>query len=324
MDGGGGQEGVRYRGQRTTLMGEERTPYILDVDTGIDDALALALAVRSPEIEILAVTTLAGNVDVIKTTENTRRVLSWLGACEIPVHRGASRPLAKTLHIAAHVHEDDGLGNARLPEASNPVGRDRGPAAIIRMANERPGEITLVCLGALTNLAIALNVEPSLAGVLKRVVIMGGAYFNPGNTTPHAEFNIYVDPEAAAQVFATEFPELTVVGLDATHQTVWTREEWERAGTRESREALLASKVYGASFTRRGKVTGYLHDPLAVAIAIDPSLACYATGHVSVTLDGDERGKTSLHRDEIGARIAETVDVERFSRIFRERLDLLP
>lgn len=305
-------------------MVKGRSPYILDVDTGIDDALALALAVRSPEIDILAVTTLAGNVDVIKTTENTRRVLSWLGATDIPVHRGASRPLAKGLHIAAHVHEDDGLGSAKLPEASNPLGRDRGPAAIIRMANERPGEITLVCLGALTNLAIALNVEPSLPGLLKRLVIMGGAYFNPGNTTPHAEFNIYVDPEAAAQVFATEFPELTVIGLDATHQTVWTREEWERAGTRQSPEAQLASKVYGASFTKRGKATGYLHDPLATAVAIDPSLACYATGQVTVTLDGEERGKTTLKAGQTGARITETVDVERFSRIFRERLDLLP
>jgi inosine-uridine nucleoside N-ribohydrolase len=299
-------------------------PFILDVDTGIDDALALALAVRSPEMEILAVTTLAGNVDVLKTTENSRRVLSWLGATDIPVHRGASRPLAKSLHDASHVHEDDGLGNAQLPESSNPVGRDRGPAAIIRMTNERPGEITLVCVGALTNLAIALNVEPTLPERIKRLVVMGGALFNPGNVTPHAEFNIHVDPEAAEQVFTTRFNEITVVGLDATHQTFWTKDEWERAGTRSSPEAQLAHRVYSASFTKRGKVTGYLHDPLAIAIAIDPSLATYGAGSVDVTLDGTERGRTRLNRGAGDVKVAESVDVERFGRLFRERLDLLP
>ncbi|MCC6791525.1 MAG: nucleoside hydrolase [Thermomicrobiales bacterium] len=300
------------------------SPFILDVDTGIDDALALALATRSPEMEILAVTTLAGNVDVAKTTENTRRVLSWLGVRDIPVHRGASRPLAKTLHDGTYYHDEDGLGNTQLPESSNPVGRDRGPAAIIRMVNERPGEITLVCVGALTNLAIALNVEPSLPERLKRLVIMGGAFVAGGNVTPHAEFNIHVDPEAAEQVFANVFPEVDVVGLDATHQTHWTHDEWERAGSRSSAAAQLAHRIYRSSFTKHGKRSGYLHDPLAVAIAMDRSLAAYERGAVQVTLDGVERGRTRLAAGEPSVNVAMTVDVERFSRLFRQRLDLLP
>src|SRR5688500_8734291 len=151
-------------------------PYILDVDTGIDGALALALAVRSPEIGLLAVSTLAGNVDVERTTDNTRRVLTWVGATGVPVHRGASRPLCKPPRHAVHVLGSNGLGNAELPEGTNPIGRDKGPAALIRMAKAQPGEITLVCVGPLTNLAIALNVEPDLPMLLRRVVIMGGAF----------------------------------------------------------------------------------------------------------------------------------------------------
>jgi inosine-uridine nucleoside N-ribohydrolase len=195
---------------------------------------------------------------------------------------------------------------------------------MIRMTRERPGEITLVCVGALTNLAIALNVEPTLPERLKRLVIMGGAFWSAGNVTPHAEFNIHVDPEAAEQVFTTEFPDVSVVGLDATHQTPWTRDEWELAGTRESATAQLAHRIYRSSFTRRGRTSGYLHDPLAVAIAFDPSLATYESGRVSVTLDGVERGRTFLGEGEPNVDIASTVDVERFSRLFRERLDLLP
>jgi inosine-uridine nucleoside N-ribohydrolase len=305
-------------------MASDRKPYILDVDTGIDDALALALAVNSPEVDLLAVTTLAGNVDITQTTDNTRRVLTLLGATDVPVHRGASRPLAKKPLHAAHVHGSNGLGNAVLPEGTNPIGPDRGPAAIIRMATQRPGEITLVCVGPLTNLAIALNVEPCLPSLLKRVVIMGGAFFNRGNVTEHAEFNIYADPEAAAQVFETAFPDLTVVGLDVTHQATLSRAAWERAGTSESASARLAHLIFGASFTERGLSDCYLHDPMALAIAMDPTLATYLTGQVSVEPDSERRGKTTLTAGSAGARIAELVEVNRFMALFGERMDLIP
>lgn len=295
-------------------------PYILDVDTGIDDAAALAFAVNSPEIELLAVTTVAGNVDIAQTTDNTLRVLSWLGAARIPVHRGASRPLARPHHDASHVHGGNGIGNARLPASRAEQGRDRGPAAMIRLATERPGEITLVCVGPLTNLAIALNVEPTMTRLLKRVVVMGGSFFNPGNTTSYAEFNMYVDPEAAGQVFSAPFPDMTVVGLDGSHQVMLTRPEWERAGASPAQAAQLLARVYEHSFAERGQSNFYLHDPLALAIAIDSTLAGFVTGAISVNLEGERRGQTTLERAASGANIANTIDAGRFHARFMERL----
>ena len=300
----------------------ERQPYILDVDTGIDDAAALALAVNSPEIELLAVSTVAGNVDITQTTDNTLRVLSWLGAGDVPVHRGASRPLVKPHQDAAFVHGTNGLGNATFPEALADIGKDRGPAAIVRLAMARPGAITLVCVGPLTNLAIALNVEPTLVALLKRGVIMGGSFFSPGNITPFAEFNIFVDPEAAEQVFSAGFPDITLVGLDASHQTKLTRDEWESASRQENEPASLLSRVYTQSFTTRGKSDCYLHDPLALAIAVDPSLAGFAVGQASVVLDSERRGQTTLVEDAGNAKVAKTIDVERFKAIFSNRLKL--
>src|SRR5215211_5664258 len=161
-------------GRRTAVT--ERVPVILDVDTGTDDALALAYAVMSPRIDLIAATTVAGNVDIEKTTANTLTVLDWLGAADIPVHRGASRPLVRPHRDASYFHDEGGLGGARLPASTRMVGADRGPAALIRLASQRPGELTLVALGPLTNLAIALNVEPELPQLLKSVVVMGGAY----------------------------------------------------------------------------------------------------------------------------------------------------
>jgi inosine-uridine nucleoside N-ribohydrolase len=300
----------------------EPIPIVLDVDTGIDDALAIALAVESPEVDLLAVTTVAGNVDIVRTTDNTLRVLHWLGATDVPVHRGASRPLIKPHQDAAHVHGTNGLGNAQLPESPAGVAQLKGPAAIVRSATDRPGETTLVCVGPLTNLAIALNVEPELPRLLRRLVIMGGAYFNPGNITPHAEFNIFVDPEAAEQVFAAPFPAMTAVGLDASHQAALSRALWERAGASSTKAAGLLSQTYRATYLDRGLDAAYLHDPLALALAFDPSLAAYQTGRVTVTLDGDERGRTVFHPAPSGAEIASTVDVERFRALFAERFGI--
>lgn len=296
-----------------------RQPYILDVDTGIDDSVAIALAARSPEVDLLAVTTLAGNVDIAQTTENTRRVLHWLGASAVPVHYGASRPLTKPHQDAAYVHGTNGLGGVELPPSDAALGKDRGPAAMIRMATARPGEITLVCVGPLTNLAIALNVEPSLPKTLNKLVIMGGAYFNPGNITPHAEFNIYVDPEAAEQVFAAPFAEITAVGLDASHQARLTRDLWRRAGQSSNAAAQLLHKVYAASFEQRGLSHTYLHDPLALAIAVDASLASYETGSVSVALEGVERGRTRFSAGDGPVRVANRIDDGRFLGLVKER-----
>lgn len=301
----------------------EPTPLILDVDTGIDDALALAFAVRSASAELLAVTTLAGNVGVERTTANTLAVLDWLGASAVPVHRGASRPLVREPRNATYFHDADGLGGADLPPSGRAIGADRGPATIVRLASARPGEVTLVCLGPLTNLAIALNVEPTLRTLLREVVVMGGAFGVPGNVTPHAEFNVFADPEAAAQVFAARLPRLTVVGLDVTQQTALSRIAWEaadRAGPGD-RAARLVAEVCRRAFVDRALDSVYLHDPLAVAVALDPSLLTVEEANVHVVLDGPEEGRTRADR-EGSVQVGRGVDAERFASRFVDTLAL--
>ncbi|MBA2597536.1 MAG: nucleoside hydrolase [Chloroflexia bacterium] len=300
-----------------------RTSLILDVDTSTDDALALAYAVASPAIDLVAVTTVAGNVDVLKATANTLAVLEWLGAGSVPVHRGASRPLVQPHVDAAYFHDVGGLGGARLPISNREIGQDRGPAAIVRLARARPGELTLVALGPLTNLAIALNVEPRLPELLKSVVVMGGAFTVPGNMTPAAEFNILVDPEAADQVFATPFPSLTAVGLDVTNHVALSRKDWDAASGGEdlAQSALLLGEVGRFAFLTLAVEQFALNDPLAVAVAIDPTLVRHQRSEVAVEASGPERGRTRL----IGpgqVKVAIEVDPERAVMDFKRTVGL--
>lgn len=304
----------------------DRIPVILDVDTGIDDTLALAFAVNAPDCDLLAVTTLAGNVGVEKTTRNTLDVLGVLGANDVPVHIGASRPLVRPHRDAVYYHDVNGLGGAVLPTTDRPLGPDRGPAAIVRLARQRPGEIVLVCTGPLTNLAIALNVAPELSGLLRAVVIMGGAYTVPGNTVPWAEFNILVDPEAAQQVFAAGLPNLTAVGLDVTHKVWLDRATWDAARTiapapESVPAAWLAATVYAKEFSRGDEARTYLHDPLAIAVALDPSLVGCEDAAVAVeTVDGREGATRIAGPGSI--KVALNVDEERFLDVLRTRLGI--
>ena len=301
----------------------ERVPLVLDVDTGTDDALALAYAIASPGIELVAVTTVAGNVNVEKTTANTLSVLDWLGAGDVPVHRGASRPLVRPHRDASYFHDEDGLGGARLPASTRSIGADRGPAALIRLARQCPGELTLVALGPLTNLAIAVNVEPLLPELLKSVVIMGGAYTVPGNTTPAAEFNILVDPEAANQVFTAQFPTLTAVGLDVTEQVALTRDDWDavNADTAVPRTASLLREVGISAFSKLGRNQFSLHDPLSVAVAIDPTLIAVRKLAIAVDTVEPELGRTRIAGTGT-VRVASSVDSARALEDFRRTVGL--
>ena len=299
----------------------DRRPVIMDVDTGVDDALALALAANSPEIELLAVTTLAGNIDVENATDNTRNVLAWLGCDDIPVHRGATRPLARAARDASHYHGANGLGDARLPRSNGPLGSDRGPAAIIRHVLTRPGEITLVCAGPLTNLAIALNVCPELARELDRLVVMGGSFGHRGNVTPFAEFNVWADPEAADQVFGTRFNDAVVVGLDTTELVGLDRSVWEGAASQPGRAASLIDQVCRRSFVERGETEFYLHDPVALGLAFDPTFAETVPVAIHVAREGEEEGTTTATGQ--GAwRQATRPDRDRFLGMFVERTGL--
>jgi purine nucleosidase len=292
-------------------LNSNESSILLDVDTGVDDALALGLAAFWPDVELVSVSTLTGNAHVTMTTANTLTVLDFVGASQVPVCRGASRPLVKTPVTSAHVHGDTGLGSAELPKSTRQEMKEKGPASIVRLARERQGELTLVCVGPLTNLAIALNVEPDLAQWLRKVVIMGGAYEIPGNITPHAEFNIYADPDAAQQVLSAGITDVTLVGLDVSHQTALPRQAWEAAQRLTSPSAVLVAEVCKDTFERRGLDGFYLHDPLALGVALDPTFVECENGTVDVILDGEERGRTITS---LGGthKVARRVDSDRF------------
>ena len=310
-------------------------PVILDVDTGTDDALALAYAVESPRLDLVAVTTVAGNVGIERATANSLAVLDWLGATNVPVHRGASRPLTRPHLDASHIHHEGGLGGARIPDSKRPLGADRGPAAIIRLANARPGEITLVALGPLTNVAIALNVEPRLPELVKAVVLMGGAFNVPGNTHPDgtfsrpgqekpaAEFNIIVDPEAAQQVFAAPFKSLTAVGLDVTNEVALTAGDWDEvnSATELKRSASLLREVGRHAFASLARERFALHDPLAAAVTVDPGLVRTEAADVVVESAGSEVGRTRMAGPG-QVRVAVEVDKDRALDEFRRTVGL--
>ena len=299
------------------------TPVILDVDTGMDDALALGLAVLDPEIELVAATTVAGNVGIDHTTPNTLTVLDWFGAAGLPVYRGASRPLARPLVIAAQFQGDDGLGEAGLERSRRETEADSGPAAMVRLARSRPGEITLVCVGPLTNLAIAMNLESSLPNLVAALVIMGGAFYVPGNITQHAEFNIYCDPEGAAQVFeaADRFRRFTAIGLDVCHQVALTQSDYLACHAADSPGSRLFSRIARRQFEDRSDSEFYLYDPLALAVAVAPKLVRHENSAVSVDLDEEHLGRTRV----VGrgpVQVAREVDAEKFLEDFRFRLEL--
>lgn len=266
---------------------------IMDVDTGVDDAMALAMAVASPDIDLVGVTTVAGNVPLGQATSNTLRVLDYLGADSVPVYRGMSRPLSRDHFDAAHFHGKDGLGGASIPVSHRSPESMTAPEFIIQTARESSGDLFLVCVGPLTNLATALSLEPELPQLVSHAVIMGGAFTVGGNATPWAEFNVAVDPEAA-QIVAESELDVTWVGLDVTHSTSLYFSEWEAIGDGDSPGATLVREVCRHSFTDRGDQHMHLHDPLAVGVLLEPELILVEDGPVMV--DTSVRGKAGMTR----------------------------
>lgn len=289
-------------------------PMMMDVDTGVDDAAAIALALGL-EADLVGVTTVAGNVPIDLSTRNSLQVLSLLGAEDVPVFRGASRPLAAEYQDAAHVHGSNGLGGAELPEPLAAEQELTAPEAIVAMAEEFAGELTFVSVGPMTNLAMALSLRPAIVEQITKVVIMGGSYFHPGNITPYAEFNAYVDPDALDQVFQAGWKEIIAVGLDVTHQTALTQSMWEDIPADAEGAAGLIRAISGRTFQERVRTGFFLHDPLAVAVALDPSLIATRDMAVRVTMSGDRRGQT-VAGDGGMVKVATSVDAERFVRLF--------
>jgi purine nucleosidase len=265
---------------------------ILDCDPGIDDAMAMAFAVGSPDIELTGITTVAGNVGLDKTTANALRLLEFFDAAQVPVTAGAAAPLSRPAITAEHVHGADGLRGLMLPAAT---GRPRpGHAAdyILDTVLAAPGEITLVAVGPLTNVALALRREPALVGAVRDFVIMGGSTTR-GNVTPAAEFNIAADPEAAAEVFTAGWT-VTMVGLDVTLQATATVAVLARlAGLgRLATELLLPGlRQFDADLEHGGpEATGTgepaVHDVCAVAHVARPGLLGCVPARVDVETEG--------------------------------------
>ncbi|NJD30166.1 MAG: nucleoside hydrolase [Chloroflexi bacterium] len=284
----------------------ERVPLILDVDTGIDDSLALLYACASPEVDLLAVTCVGGNTHARQAARNTLAVLELAGRTDVPVLLGREEPLVKPLETSAETHGPEGLGYATLPEATRPLEPGHASERIVELARARPGEVLLVTLGPLTNLAVALEREPNLPQLLGAYALMGGAYRGSGNTTPAAEWNVYVDPDAARAVFAawaaldtSDAPRPLAMGLEVTERArllpghvaalarlagappedaaALARDGLQAVGSVAADPVLRfladALRFYFEFHARYDGFYGaFVHDPFVVAAALDASL----------------------------------------------------
>ena len=308
---------------------------IIDTDPGQDDAVAILLALASPdELEVLGITTVAGNVPLSRTSSNARKVLELAGRPDIPVHAGCMRPMLRQPRTAEYVHGPTGLNGPDLPEPKMPLGKAHGVDWLIETVQaHEPKSITLCTLGPLTNVGMALVKVPAIAERIKRIVMMAGAYFEVGNVTPAAEFNVYVDPEAADVVMRSGIP-ITILPLDVTHQVLSTRERIEtlrglgnRAG-RAVAEMLTFSEKFDVK--KYGWTGAPLHDPNVIAWLLKPELYKGREINVSIEIDSaltlgmtvaDWWGVTDRPKN---AMFLRDVDATGFYAVLTERLRRLP
>ncbi|WP_299025628.1 nucleoside hydrolase [uncultured Thermanaerothrix sp.] len=305
------------------------TRLLIDTDPGIDDALAILLALASPEVQIEGISVVFGNCAVDQGVRNALALLDLAHAPDIPVARGMERPLVQPLLLAPETHGDTGLGYARLPEPQRQPDPRHGMDLIIETARVTPGEITLVALGPLTNLAMALRREPRLVNWLRRVIIMGGAIRHQGNTTPLAEFNVYCDPHAAHIVYHSGLP-ITLVPLDVTYQVVFKPEHVNYLLSFNSPVAHFiaeATRFYMEFHDAYQQIEGcVINDPLALALAFAPDLVGTESHFVDVDISGGvSMGKTFADFYRMIAKpanmeVALTVDSERFLNLFVARM----
>src|SRR6266702_2558852 len=298
---------------------------IFDTDPGLDDALALFLALASPEVQLEAITTVSGNVHVDLTTRNALALLELTGRTTIPVARGCDRPLVRQPVVADYVHGQNGLGGISLPEPQLQPVNQHAVDLIIEKVMAAPREITLVPVGPLTNIAMALRKEPRIAEYVHEVVIMGGALRVPGNVTPEAEFNIFADPHAAHMVFHAGWP-IRLVTLDVTQKTLLERE----------RVQALASNGNPITFGLPRGITAFqMHDPLCLSVAFQPEIITWEPAYVDVEIASSlTLGETVAYFSNLTEDIDPSlehlhspnmltsagVDVERFISMFTDRI----
>lgn len=308
-------------------------PIIIDTDPGQDDALAILLALASPELQVLGITCVAGNVPLDKTTVNARKVCELAGKPETRVFAGAAGPLTRTLVTAEYVHGKTGLDGYELPEPTMPLQDQAGADFIVETVMNAPeNTVTLCALGPLTNLGLALQAEPKLGARVKEIVLMGGGLFEGGNTTPAAEFNIYVDPEAAQMVMHCGAP-ITMIPLDLTHQTLTSDSiiEHFRAMPNETGPASAGLLDFFERFDveKYGSQGGPLHDPNVIAFLLQPAL--YGGRQINVEIEtGSEltRGMTVADWWGVTDRIKNVnylrhVDVAGYWKLLQDRLATL-
>jgi purine nucleosidase len=313
------------------------TPLIIDTDTGVDDAMGVVYGLLTPALDVLALTTVFGNVDVEKTTRNTLAIAEQIGVSAVPVARGAHKGLLGVPRFNPGIHGDDGVGNANFPPPGAAPLDEHAAQTIIRVVRERPGEVVLAPIGPLTNLALAAMLDPELPRLVRGVVWMGGVVTTPGNVTPVAEADADHDPEAAQIVLEADWP-VTMVGLDVTDHVCLEEADLERlraANTPAARYVAAISPFYMRFYEKvLGRFACAMHSALAVAVAADPALATRTESYpMAVELDGritrgmtvaDRRpGRDTGARDGLSARdvtVVLEVDEERFKADFMATL----
>ena len=303
-------------------------PLIIDCDPGVDDAIALLLTLAAPELNLLGITAVAGNVPLVLTEKNARKICQLAGRTEIGVYAGCPRPMMRTLVTAEHVHGSTGLEGAELPEPTMPLRSQHAVSFLIEQLTQAQQPITIAALGPLTNIAIALIQQPAIGQNIEEIVIMGGAIAR-GNVTPSAEFNFYVDPHAAKVVFESG-AKLTLLSLDVTHQVLTTPErlgKMRAIGSPVSQAAADLLAYYGvADAVKHGLPGAPLHDPCVIAYLLKPDLFVGQAAKVAI----ETQGELNLGRSVVdflpgvmqsaNATVMQTVDAAGFYQLLMDSL----
>ncbi|MCB9994347.1 MAG: nucleoside hydrolase [Hyphomicrobiaceae bacterium] len=308
-------------------------PIIIDTDPGQDDAVAILLALASPELDVRGIVTVAGNVGLKQNSINARKIIELASRTDVPVHAGSAAPLRRNLVTAEHVHGKTGLDGSNLPDPSFSLASHDGVAFLIKTILESPEPITLCALGPLTNIADAISRAPEILPYIRQLVLMGGAYFEVGNITPAAEFNIYVDPEAADIVFHSGL-DIVVLPLDVTHQALATLDRLEkiRAIGNRSGDTVAGMLHFSERFDleKYGWQGAPLHDPTVIAYLLQPDLFSGRKINIEIETKSDlTRGMTvadywQITDREKNALYLRNIDASGFFELLTDRLKRLP
>ncbi|XP_048621452.1 uncharacterized protein LOC106397003 [Brassica napus] len=322
---------------KSTMAMGDRKKIIIDTDPGIDDAMAIFVALKSPEVDVIGLTTIYGNVYTTLATRNALHLLEVAGRTDIPVAEGTHKTILNgtKLRVADFVHGEDGLGNQNFPPPEGKPIEKSAPEFLVEQAKLHPGEITVVALGPLTNIALAVQLDPEFSKNVGQIVLLGGSFAVNGNVNPASEANIFGDPEAADIVF-TCGADIIAVGINVTHQVVMTADDRDKLASSNGKLGQYLCKIldlYYSYHLDAYEIKGvYLHDPTTIIAAFLPSLFTYTEGVVRVQTDSITRGLTLLYNnqkrfeeetewsDKPSVKVAVTVDAPAVLKLIMDRL----